>query len=361
MRRYLRERFSSLVIVAFDRLVFEGAQVDAVLLLASNDDSRGLRVIRLLDERSLDSVDLEVAPTYQALEHWEEEARVAKSRTIQSARWSSSLDVEASAVYDALLVSGRVVRLGELAEVDIGLVSGANSYFILSRESARAHDLPKRVLRAVVERPSDLAGIRVRRSEEKSLFLPPESVGAHDRATHEYLTIGVGLGVPQRYKPRTRRFWHRVPLPHLIGDAFLPYMAHRAPRLILNPGRRIVSTNLLHSVAFREEAPDARAMVAAALSSATALSGEIEGRSYGGGVLKLETKEAERLAVPALTGEQVDQLVAMFDRLDQFVRRGRTLEASALVDETLGFDHGRLVAATEVFRQRRLGRKSPSR
>ncbi len=44
VRDLLMARFGSVVIVAFDRMVFRDAQVDAVLLLASNDDRRGLRV-----------------------------------------------------------------------------------------------------------------------------------------------------------------------------------------------------------------------------------------------------------------------------------------------------------------------------
>ena len=53
VRSFLVRRFSSVVVIAFDHLIFDDAQVDAVLLLASNDDNAGLRVIRLQDDREL--------------------------------------------------------------------------------------------------------------------------------------------------------------------------------------------------------------------------------------------------------------------------------------------------------------------
>ena len=58
VRNILMRRFGSVIVVAFDRVVFPDAQVDAVLLLASNDDRLGLRVIRITDERDLTAVDV---------------------------------------------------------------------------------------------------------------------------------------------------------------------------------------------------------------------------------------------------------------------------------------------------------------
>ena len=342
VRRFLRERFSSVVIILFDRMVFDGAQVDAVLLLASNDDSAGLRVLRLPDERGLAALDLSAI---------NEQSREPGSR------WSATVDADGAALYGGLLASGKVVPLGQLASVDIGLVSGANDYFVLDPAEVKQHQLPARVLRPVVERPSDLRGLVARASELRSLFYPPEDIAPWDRHVRAYLRHGRTLGVPERYKTRTRRLWYRVPLPGQHADAFLPYMSHRTPRLVTNPDGAL-STNLVHGVAFREGAPDPRIVAAAMLSAATRLSTEIEGRSYGGGVLKLETKEAERLAIPVVSEKQAASLMSLFNQLDGLLRAGESEAASASVDVVLGVAHEALSEAAESYLQRRINRKS---
>jgi hypothetical protein len=92
-------------------------------------------------------------------------------------------------------------------------------------------------------------------------------------------------------------------------------------------------------------------------SSLTLLSAEIEGRAYGGGVLKLETKEAERLQVPHLSARLAERLAAEFNRVDALRTAGELEPAALIVDDLLALDHGRLWSAYFTFRSRRLGRR----
>ncbi len=142
----------------------------------------------------------------------------------------------------------------------------------------------------------------------------------------------------QRYKCRVRTPWYAVPLPKRRADAFLPYMFHLGPRLVVNKvGAR--STNLLHGVSLKEGAPPAASLAVAMASSLTLLSAEVEGRAYGGGVLKLETREAERLLVPDITGLVADRLPAIFHSTDELIRTGDIRSAARSVDEIFGLDH----------------------
>jgi hypothetical protein len=71
---------------------------------------------------------------------------------------------------------------------------------------------------------------------------------------------------------------------------------------------------------------DPLALVGSFVNSLTALSAELEGRHYGGGVLELVPSEIERLLVPHVPGTRADLL-----RLDSLIRSGTdpasTLEA----------------------------------
>ncbi len=92
----------------------------------------------------------------------------------------------------------------------------------------------------------------------------------------------------------------------------------------------------------------------------TAASAEIEGRSYGGGVLELEPTEAERLMVPRnLNGAMP------IEEADRMVRAGRLEEVlehndKVVLRESLGLsaaDCGMLKQIWAKMRDRRMSRR----
>lgn len=345
VRAHLLARFSSVVIIAFDRMVFDDAQVDAVLLLASSDSDDGLRFIRVGGDGDLAELDVQLP---------------SPGMPRPSERWSASLDLDADALYGTLVANSRARRLSDFASVDIGIVTGANRFFIMSAEDAARRGLPDSVLVPIVERPSDVPGLSVRDEEMRRLLLIPTGLAPDVPALTTYLRYGREKGVDKGYKCRIRRYWHSVPVPRKRPHAFLPYMSGDAPRLIVNE-HRAWSTNLVHGVTFTADAPAPKAAAAAMLSSMTLLSAEVEGRPYGGGVLKLETRESERLLVPDLTREEEAILERACPELDELVREGQLSRASRLVDSILGLDAQALNRAREVFRSRRLQRGASAR
>ena len=341
VREFLLRRFPSVVVIAFDRMVFPEAQVDAVLLLASSDTTSGLQVIRVRDESALVSLDLH-SPTSGPNGH-------------SAARWSSAMDPVAGQIYADAVATLGAFRLGDVASVDIGFVTGADAFFMLSESEVREHGLPREVLSPAVRRPRDAPGLEAT-GGELSWLLDLAGREDLDPATLRYLAQGVVRGVSGGYKCRVRRPWYAVPIPKQRPDAFIPYMAHLGPRLIVN---RLAArnTNLLHGVALGRGAPPVRALAVAMCGSLTLLSAEIEGRAYGGGVLKLETREAERLRIPAIAHERARALEDKFEEVDHLVRLGDIAGASCVADQVLGVDHETVWGAYAVFRTRRLGRR----
>jgi hypothetical protein len=102
-----------------------------------------------------------------------------------------------------------------------------------------------------------------------------------------------------------------------------------------------------------------------ALNSVTLLGAEVFGRSYGGGVLKMEPREAASLPVPAPAALDAAWRVLAPERahLDNQLRDGRWTTVLARVDEvllreTLKFDGSeveRLHEAARALRERRIG------
>ena len=123
-------------------------------------------------------------------------------------------------------------------------------------------------------------------------------------------------------------------------------------------------TNTVHGVSLAGDT-DASALAVGFYNSLTLLSAELVGRSYGGGVLKLEPTEAEALLLPpiaASVGTKVEQV-------DELLRARRMNDVLDVVDKLVLIDGlglsqhqvSLLRAGAERLRARRRARnKKPS-
>lgn len=99
----------------------------------------------------------------------------------------------------------------------------------------------------------------------------------------------------ERYKCRTRDPWYVVP-DVKIPDYFLSYMSGRQVLFVHNAAR-CACTNALHAVRLKDRTVLPR-IRAARRSLVFQLSCEIEGHPLGGGMLKLEPREACNVLIP---------------------------------------------------------------
>lgn len=329
IREFLTRRFTSVTVITFERAVFPGAMVDTVLLLADNASTAcGLRVLALSD-----------ASDFQG--------PLSGAFAEPIGRWSRlRAPVDGVRLLEQLRNEKKLQALSAVASVDIGMVTGANNFFILNSNEAKTLNLraTSSMLTPVITRPANLPGAILRDADLHTLSseggkylllnLTRSGLEATSTPLARYLRKGRRLGIANRYKCRVRSPWYSVPSVR-VPDAFLSYMSHRVPRVALNRAR-VGSTNLVHNVTFKpSHRANSAAYVAALHSSIALLSFEIEGRSYGGGVLKLETKEAERVELPTMTDRLSQDLASLLPEIDRAVRRGDLATATDWVDETM--------------------------
>ncbi len=261
---------------------------------------------------------------------------------------------------DRALSSPHLVSLSNISTVLLGVVTGDRRFFV--RE--RAGSLPGRFLLPVVTRPSQLPGSVLRKGETDAhlLAIPPE-YGGGCAALDDLLEEGVTRGTPRAYKCRTRKPWYSLARVGSPPDGFLGYLVKRRLRCASNlAGAQ--STNNVHRVWFPDSLRRRRsALMTSWLNAVTALSAELTGRIYGGGVLKLEPGEVQKLRVPnpdRITGLPVR-------KIDALLRRGDTGKAWMTIDEETSriLDLPPSVVqdvrrAAEVLRDIRLGIRSVS-
>lgn len=326
VRDFLSAHFGVVTVLTFDNAMFPGALIDMVLLLAEKTAERqGLRVMRcgsLADFAALRQDYTLVAPR----------------------RWSAMrlASPVAQGTLQTLAASGHVVALGDLASVDIGMVTGANRYFVVSHSTMAHAGLESERYRATVMRPGYLRGAVIDHQDlldwsvrdlPHLMLLFGSDAAERSAAVSQYVQSGADTGIAERFKCRIRKPWYALPEPR-VPQAFLSYMSHRQPRVAVNQAG-VTSTNSVHHINCTAAGVSPEFLVAALHSSLSLLSFELEGRSYGGGVLKTETKESERVLIPAHS-ERLDVLLSQeLGEVDQALRLGEPQRARDLVDAVL--------------------------
>lgn len=351
--QFLASHFRELTLLTFEESLFPSISEATVLLLASGKNEGSTE--RLLIQHFLNSRGLDSAP----ISHSEIEIRAVVG---DEQRFSAlHLPHEYRDLYAA--ARGFCLELGDVADVGIGYVTGANDFFHITPEVKREYDLPASRLVRVVCRGSAFRGAVLTEADWRdglasgasAYLLKLESASVSD-SVQRYIDHGVSLGIPARYKCRSREPWYRVPNVY-EADAFLTYMSGQRPRLVVNDAG-LYAPNTLHVLRLRQTSFTARGVAIAWQSSISRLSSEIEGHAMGGGMLKLEPREACRVLLPAEI--ETDDAGRLAMEIDKLLRSERDDAARQLVDElTLrakGFgvrDCERLADAARFLQQRR--------
>ncbi|MBI2805882.1 MAG: SAM-dependent DNA methyltransferase [Planctomycetes bacterium] len=354
---YLVTSFQSVTVVVFEDRIFPGALEEVVLLFADGYGEGPASGIGLINCRDIDGLDI---CAIDGIGRGQFSSDMALLRAIPD---------DCQRIFERLALDPRVKRLADIAEVDIGAVTGANSFFLRTRAEIRQRKLLPSLFRTTVSKASDLAGARLTDGDihrlsalgKRTELLVTASHSKDEIATvAELLDEGAKLGLPSRYKCRIRTPWWSVPLPRKgVPDAFLTYMSDAFPRMVCNDAKAL-STNTIHNVAMRD-GHSAAALAVGFYNSLTLLSAEIVGRSYGGGILKLEPTEAERMLIPSIDlGIQV-HLAEIDSRLRVGDLDGVLNIVDPLVLGTLGLNEGDLSALRAARASLRARRRSRSK
>ena len=214
--------------------------------------------------------------------------RPIKRNVVQGAdRWS---DLTEDKVKTAAAGS---VRLGSVARVHRGIATGANSFFLMTPEQARERGLDGWTVPCLTRALQVIHSggeITPEMATHVLLDLPAEL--PDDAAVAEYVAYGESLGIHDRYICSHRPKWWRIGETR-IPDIVATYMARRPPHFALNtPGLK--TTNNIHGIHLRADVGcDAGELVEALNAAASSA----RGRTYYGGLTKIEPREMERIPV----------------------------------------------------------------
>lgn len=361
LRNRITGQFEKIHLLTFKKLVFPEIQQEVVLLLAEGKSEKStlssdIHTIELEDAKALDSIDdFNIAINHSSVKHSRE-----------GMKWTSLFLSDSSfKALDEAERSDRLVSLGTFAQVDVGIVTGRNSFFVLEQHEVEKLDVMGFVL-PIVGKTNALKSILFKKSDfnlfkqnNPSFLLNLNGIenSKFTKALQEYIFLAEEEEIHSGYKCRIRKRWYDVPSIY-APDAFLYRQIHKFPLLVFNEAGA-TSTDTVHRVRIKNTL-DRRNLCAVFFNSLTFAWSEVCGRSYGGGVLELEPKEAEKLPIPLLRDIEIDP-----DKIDYLLREGRVQDAldysdKIVLKDILGFDNSLIKSIRNAWvelRDRRIGRK----
>lgn len=317
LRDFIVAHCSKVLVIDPQELWFTDALQGVVLLMAekkvaADEEGRGVAIAPVSDRSFL---ELPPAEVYAGAEF--------ANGDVLHGKWMRALLTGAEReLLKELSALPSISRFVDVAEVDVGIVTGANKFFLVNDAVVERYGLQRwarpmfgrseHARGVVYDEPSHLQNRRAG-LPTNFLWFGEERFENFPPSVQEYLKEGEAQGLPRRFKCGQRTPWYNVPSVSSAPVAMLK-RAHDYPRLVLNRFNAY-TTDTAYRIRPLKAEPEA--LVCSFVNSLTALTSELEGRHYGGGVLELVPSEVERLLVPLASPPP-----GLLEQLDDGIRRG---------------------------------------
>lgn len=354
LRTFLGEKCSKLVIIDPQEIWFEDTLQGAVILFAQkkndiNDESQGVGIKHVKGFEFLNT-DPEIIFN---------ETIGINGETV-SGKWTKALlENDELVLINRIKNHPNVYKFTDLADVNVGIVTGANKFFLVERSVVEEFDLHD-YAHPMFGKSQHCKGIIYDQAQHNSneenqlptnfLYIEDEFKSLPD-SVQRYIKSGESEGLHERYKCRIRKPWYKVPSVYSRSLGMLK-RSHDTPRLIFNE-IEAYTTDTAYRITSLGTEPSL--LACSFLNPLTAIFAELEGRYYGGGVLELVPSEIEKLYIPL-----PENINFNIKNIDQQIRAGNIKEVlreqGRLIFGALGFtneESDRLVVIWERLKHRR--------
>ncbi|MDE0146054.1 MAG: N-6 DNA methylase [Nitrospira sp.] len=330
LRYFLGQHCKRITIIDPEEIWFEGTLQGAILFLAEKkhdvkEHTVGLGIIQTTGNAFLDT-----SPS-----DYFEKTNFVNGKTVEG-KWTRALLTRKELeVLDGIASTPSVHRFSDIANVDVGLVTGANKFFLVDDDTVKKHGLAE-WSHPMFGRSEHCPGILYddkQHQENARLGLPSnflwfdvEDTAELPENVLEYIRFGERENLHTRYKCRIRKPWFKVPSVYATSIGMLK-RAHDMPRLIYNDVEAYTTDTAYRITSYKVPA---KKFVYCFINSLTALSSELEGRHYGGGVLELVPSEIECLYVPLPNKIQI-----AIKSLDAMIRNVQTKDVLICQDNKI--------------------------
>lgn len=290
LREFLETRFNCIQITTFEDRVFPEIEQDICLVYLSNEmiDKPYIRYKTLISEKNTKT-------TFESM--------ITRNKPLK--KWSNCIlnDHETDTL---ISIADRFPKIRDIAETAPGIVTGANAYFILSKDEISRMNIAEKYYLPIITKGSllptllkftsnDFYTLAQARVKAYLLNLSDLDEKSFSLGVIEYIREGEEKELPYRYKCKSRRRWYDVPIVRK-GEVCFFKRFHNLPRVIVNSAN-VHTTDIAYNIRLKVTyEPDSFGFCF--YNSLTLALCEYNGRFYGGGVGELVPNEFKSLAIP---------------------------------------------------------------
>jgi adenine-specific DNA-methyltransferase len=259
-----------------------------------------------------------------------------------------------------------IPRLGEFADIEVGITTGSNEFFSVSKSTVEEYDLHDYAYPLVgrsvqvdgaIFTPKDWKNNKNQEVRSYLLNFPKRAELNKKNGALAYMTYGESLGIQNGYKTGIRDEWQIVPS-LWISDCLFIRRNNVFPKLILNKAHAY-TTDTMHRVKIKNGI-NPKSFTSSFYNSLSFAFTEIQGRSYGGGVLELMPSEVKKIALPFS-----DEHAGLLEEIDTHLRNKNNIQEilkitdNFILKKGFGFSSKEIKIANDIWSklsQRRINR-----
>jgi adenine-specific DNA-methyltransferase len=364
LRQYLSNHLSKITLLTFKELVFPDIEQEVVVLMGEKNmaipvEEAVISVVEYTDFKDMLSRGLHNIE-YQTMKHMKE-------------KWTHYfLTAEENTLIYEYRNRKDFTTFDKIAIVNVGITTGNNKYFSVDKATINKYQLQNVVL-PLIGRSAHAHGLFFNQEDWQSnidkdtraqLVVFPDDIpfekykGAHKR----YIKWGEETHQNVGYKCGIRNRWYIVPSVW-VPDAFFLRRNNLFPKFVLNE-INAVSTDTMHRIKFKDKINKRKALLSYYNSISFAFT-EINGRSYGGGVLEILPREVGGVILPNIQELDVELTESLLATIDDYIRNKKDISElldivdQAVLNEFMGISQETINAFRNIWEKlmnRRLAR-----
>jgi adenine-specific DNA-methyltransferase len=341
VREYLKTEFERIEIFTFNDLMFECKGQDTIVLFAyKKAEQKGEFFTNISSKESL-----------------EHNSFILKNNNLlveSKVKWTHHFLTSDELTFIENL-KRKLKTVNDYSESKPGIVTGANKYFIIDKETENKYNLSN-YTKSIIQKGLFVNGSVVFSDEDiKKLEKnnrPTKLLQLNDndkisKKLREYLDIGELEELPERHKCGIRKNWYVIPNISEKPDAFFFKRSHLYPKLLKNNSDALV-TDSAYKVGMRDGF-DLNSFIYSFYNTLTLLLTELDGRYYGGGVLELIPSEFKKLPIPytQINDAQFGKFTTNFENKSN-IEEILIQNDFNILNPTLGVSNDDLIRLTEI-------------
>jgi adenine-specific DNA-methyltransferase len=324
IRLWLADNFEEIQLLALSAEYFNDAQERVVLLWLKGYGCHSKSIKISFSTHITDVIDY----SYLTKEQWQ-------SKTVSC---SSNYDI--TTVLDNYIIKHKFKKFEKYGSVRIGVVTGADDFFILSEEEAIKYGFSEEYLVPIFRSSLEFTGLSLNgnRPSKKLITLTSQN----NEKFKDYILKGVKSRYHLRAHSLRRDPWYCVNQGR-VPDAFFPYRAMRIPYMVLND-QEVQCTNSIHRIYFKEKLTccEKKWLQVSMLSVPGQLSIEANSKTYGSGVLKIEPNSLKNAIGYKSNDESINPI---YDKISKLLSLNQKIDAMKIAT---GFIDNKLNVADEL-------------